>query len=160
MGLFSKKILKINLEKNEYNPGESIKGVVKLELDEPLKGKKLEVALIGAVIKTEQGHSYHHSDDKYSFDNDNSFETATPFYFSKIILDERKEYNTYEYPFEIKIPYDVHKDEPKFDGTLGKLMKFSKKFGGKPPYIQWYVKTQLDVPMKIDLRAAENIKLN
>ena len=161
MVLFSKKKLSINLEKNEYSPGETIKGIVELELEKPLKADILEVALIGAVIKTETRHSQHHFDDQdYMFDDDEPFETASPFFFSKKILDSEKEYTNFKYEFELKIPEEVHKEEPKFDGALVKLMKFSKKFGGRPPYIQWYVKAQLDVPLKIDLRAVKNIVLN
>jgi len=161
MGLFNKNKLEIKLEKKEYSPGETIKGIVELEVKKPLKGNLLEVALIGAVIKTNTGHSYHSFDDHHSsFDDDNSFETASPFYFSKKVLDEEKEYTSYKYEFELKIPEKVHEEEPSFDGTLGKLMDFSRKLGGHPPKIEWYVKAQLEIPRKIDLRASSTIILN
>ena len=161
MGLFSKKKLSVNLEKNEYNPGETIKGIVELELEKPLKADTLEVALIGAVIKTNTGHSYHNFDDhSSSFDDDNSFETASPFFFSKKILDSEKEYTNFKYEFELKIPENVHDEEPSFDGTLGKLMDFSRKLGGHPPRIEWYVKAQLEISRKIDLRASSTIIIN
>ena len=161
MALFSKKKLSINLEKNEYSPGETIKGIVELELEKPLKADILEVALIGAVIKTETRHSQHHFDDQdYMFDDDEPFETASPFFFSKKILDSEKEYTNFKYEFELKIPENVHDEEPSFDGTLGKLMNFSRKLGGHPPRIEWYVKAQLEIPRKIDLRASSTIILN
>lgn len=164
MGLFGPDKMVLNLEKTNYSPGETIKGSIKLNLKKPLKGKVLEVALIGAEIRTHQSHDHHHfrGDPHHferQFDNDSTYTTAQPFFLSKITLDGEKEYMNGEYKFEIKIPSDVHKDEPKYEGSLGKLMKFSQRMSGRPSYIEWYVKAQLDIPLKIDLRAEEKIKL-
>jgi len=164
MGLFGSSKIVLNLEKTNYSPEENIKGSIKLALKKPIKGRGLEVALIGAEIRTHKSHNHNHfhRDDHHfghHFDNDETYTTAQPFFLSKITLDGEKEYFSEEYEFEIKIPPDVHKDEPKYEGNLGKLMKFSQRMGGRPSYIEWYVKAQLDVPLKIDLRAEEKIKL-
>ena len=158
MGLFGKEKMILKLEKDSYKPGETIKGLITLNLKKPIKARKLEIDFIGAIKKFQQGHRYHgqSSADYHMY---GSHESMEPFYtFNKTIGNER-EYANEDISFEITIPPDVHESEPKSLEKMEGLMKFAQKLGGKPPEKEWYVRVHLDVPMKLDLEKSQKIEL-
>lgn len=75
-------------------------------------------------------------------------------------LDGEKEYHTGEYPFEMKIPSDLLKNNPNLEGKLGGAVKAIQMIGGMSTRIEWYVKAQLDVPMKLDIKKSQKIVLS
>ena len=112
MGLFGKEKITLMLEKYDYKPGEKIKGTVKLNLKKPTNARKLEVSLMGRRIDKQTsmavgpmimsgGRRGHQSSTHY-----------TTVYDFKMPLDVEKDYQTGEYPFEIKIPADILQNNP------------------------------------------------
>ena len=164
MSLFGKYKMALHLDKKTYKPEEIIKGTVRLYLKKSLNGRKLEAALVGTLMRYHEGCSYSGHDGRhhrhFRHQNRGHYAPSEVFYMDKITLGEEREYyNDEAFTFEIKIPSNVHDNEPKFEGWLKKAIELSDRFGGHPPYIEWYVKTQLDVPMKIDLRKTQKIEI-
>jgi hypothetical protein len=96
MGLLGPDQMALKLEKYNYEPGDTIKGVVSLILKKPTKARKLEVALLGKVRTTHRDADGDiHTSDKIVYD-------------FTLPLDGEKEYQNGEYPFEIKIPTNIH----------------------------------------------------
>jgi len=158
--LVSEEKMSLTLDKYSYKPGEIIKGNIKINLEKPLKGRKLQVALIGAVITTSKIDSCNHFDDHlHHHKEDDTFTVPEPFYNFTINLDGEKEYIDNEYAFEIKIPSDAIEKQPRFEGWLKKAMDFSRLLGGHPPYVEWFVYSQLDVPWKIDIWKKQKIEI-
>ena len=158
--MFNEATISLNLDKYAYKPGETIKGKLNLNCSKAIKGEKLEISFIGAIIKTStHNSSSHFDDDLHHFDEEETFTTAEPFYDYKIILDGEKEYTNHEYNFEFKIPVDAIEKQPKFEGWLKKAMNFSKKLGGHPPYAEWFVQAQLYIPWKIDIYQKQKIEI-
>ena len=57
MGLLGGPKITLMLEKYNFNPGEVVKGTVKLNLKKPMYARKLEVSLMG-VRKVRKGNSW------------------------------------------------------------------------------------------------------
>ena len=160
MGLFGKEKITLMLEKYDYRPGETIKGTVTLNLKKPTAARKLEVALIGRKISKQSnmavgpmvmggGKRGHHSSTQYQ----------TVYNFS-IPLGGDMEYHQGEYPFEIKIPSDILQNNPTLEGKLGQAATAVKLLAGVSSRIDWIVKTQLDVPMGLDVKNSQKIVLS
>lgn len=166
MGLFNKNKIVLTLEKDNYSPGELIKGNIKIDLKKPLKARNLEVGFFGMLIEKGPEREVHygpHDDFGRISPNNTEQETHTQIvYTSTIQLDNEKEYFQEKYSFEFKIPSDIDKynNYNPFEGKLGKFVSAVKKRSITEKELLWYVKTQLDVPLGIDLRNKQFIKIN
>lgn len=158
MGLFGPDKITLNLEKYNYTPGETIKGTIKLNLKKPTLARKLEIAFIGrridrkssaSVIGTASGGRHHHSSTTY-----------TTVYEFKMPVAGEKEYQKEEYPFEIKIPSDILQNNPTLEGKLGQAATALRMLAGVSSRIEWFVKAQLDVPRKLDIKKSQKIILS
>jgi hypothetical protein len=125
---------------------------VNLSLKKSTKARKLEVALIGRIRTT-------HRDSQ----GDVRSEEKTIYDFS-LPLDGEKEYQTGQYPFEIKIQPDILQAGPsgqqiqveleKKLGTIGSVLG-QMVMGQKP--IQWMIHAHLDIPWKLDVKKSQDI---
>jgi hypothetical protein len=158
MGLFGKEKITLLLEKYDYKPGEKIKGKIKLNLKKPILARKLEVKFIGrrvdkksstSIAGLASGSKGHHSTTSYT----NIFDFSMP-------IDEEKEYQNQEYPFEIKIPEDILQNNPTLEGKLGQVSTAFRMIAGVSTRIDWIVHAQLDIPKKFDVKISQKIILS
>ena len=153
MGLFGPDKITLMLEKYNYSPGETIKGNVKLNLKKPTKARKMEVSFIGT--RKEQ----------YRRDGKNQTRHVNVFDFS-MPLGPEKEYQNENFDFEIQIPSTIIQQtqtmhEGALDGNLGKAVAIGSALAGNRVYpIEWMVRAQLDIPMKLDVKKTQKIILS
>ena len=154
MGLFGKEKITVTLEKYDYKPGDKIKGTVKLNLKKPTKARKLEVSFIGSKTEKQTGMGIGPTTSKTQ-------QTKTmKVYDFTLPLGGEKDYHEEEYPFEIKIPDDIHQIDQKLDGKIGTAMTALKTLSGVYSRTDWYVKAELDVPMNLDVKKSQKIVLS
>jgi hypothetical protein len=153
MGLLGPDQMTLKLEKYDYKPGDTIKGVVGLILKKPTKARKLEVALLGKVKTTHRdADGDTHTSDKIVYD-------------FTLPLDGEKEYQNREYPFEIKIPPDILSSpnqqlQQNLEGKLGSIGSIlGQMVTGQRP-IHWLVHAHLDIPMKLDVGKSQDIVIS
>ena len=159
MGLFGPEKITLTLEKYDYTPGEKIKGTIKLNLKKPTNARKLEISFIGKKIDKQSnmavgpmvmgGGGGHRSSTHYT----------TVYNFEMPIAGEQ-EYQTEEYPFEIKIPDNILQNNPTLEGKMGQAATAFKMIAGVSSQIDWVVKAQLDVPKKLDIKKSQKIVLS
>jgi hypothetical protein len=169
MGLFGPEKIILTLEKNNYKPGEIIKGTVTLQLKKPTMARKLEIILEGMayytpIRRTHRGGSHHTSEDF----------SPEVFYSSSVTLDGEKEYLNGTYTFEYHIPPEIlNPDFPKQmelreEDSNGRLANFIKNAAqvmqqveqNRPiQEIDWEVKANLDIPKRLDVHASQSIAL-
>ena len=162
MGLFHKDQMTLQLEKYDYKPGDTIKGYVKLDLRKPLRCRKITVAFIGTRTDTVMVHSVNPK----GIPTTQMQKIKTVIYNFEIPLDEENTYLTEMYPFEIKIPADIlqgidHKAQVQSIHLMGITVPLP--LGGSQPLstvIEWTVHGQLDVPLKIDVKADQHVVLS
>ncbi|HUS99073.1 MAG TPA: hypothetical protein VMY59_01995 [Candidatus Thermoplasmatota archaeon] len=154
MGLFNKEKITLTLEKYNYNPGDTIKGTVKLSLKKPTQARKLEVSFIGTKTEKQTGMGI-----GPTASNNRQTRTIKVYDFT-IPLDGKKNYQEEEYPFEIKIPDDIHQADQKLDGKIGTAVNALKAISGVYSRVDWYVHTQLDIPMSLDVKKSQKIVLS
>jgi len=144
---FGKKQIEVIIEKYNFSPGESIKGIIKLALNKPTHAKALKVGLIGERLtnttRVQSGTVRPEQRKEYVF----NFEMP---------LDGEKEYSQGEYNFEIKIPTNISQNLP--GGLAGDLLKTVQILAGNKSNIYWYVIAKLDIPMGIDV--SNRIQIN
>lgn len=148
MGFFGPDKITLTLEKYDYKPGEKIKGVVKLNLKKPTKARKLEVGLFG-----ERKEIYRSHDGKINTKKVNIYDFKIP-------LGSEKEYQFEEYPFEIAIPSNILSIDSRknLSGGLGAVVDVLSTMSGQRNYpVEWFVKSQLDVPMMFDVKKVQKI---
>ena len=142
------------LVKYDFSPGDIIKGVVGLNLEKPVKGRKLEVALIGTRNTMHRDSDGVHNQDEI-------------IYHFELPLDGEKEYQNGQYPFEIKIQPDIllsnsmsqqinQKLEEKL-GSFGSVL--GQMVAGQRP-IHWEVKAHIDIPMRLDVNQSRDIVIS
>jgi len=154
MGLFGKEKITMMLEKYNFNPGDTIKGKVSLNLKKPLKARKMEVSFIG-----QRKEKYRNSQGRTSYRNTKVFDFTMP-------LGPEKDYQNDSFNIEIKIPSDILQQcrapsTPELDGTLGKVVAVGTALSGNRYYpVEWMVCAQLDVPMKLDVKKTQKIMLS
>jgi hypothetical protein len=154
MGLFGKEKITLTLQKYDYKPGDKIKGTVKLNLKKPTKARKLEVSFIGTKTDKQTGMGIGPTASSTS-------QTRTiKVYDFTVPLDGEKDYREEEYPFEIKIPEDIHQTDQKLDGKVGTAVAALKTISGVYSRTDWYVRAQLDVPMSLDVKKSQKIVLS
>jgi len=160
MGLFSGEKITLELEKYNYAPGEMIKGKVKLNLKKPTNARKLEVAFVGRMIQKQSAASVAGVASMASGKGAHSRTDYTTIFNFKMPLDGEKEYHKGEYPFEIKIPDNILQENQKLGGKAATAATALKVLGGISRHIDWFVKTKLDVPMKLDIKKSQKIILS
>ena len=151
MGFFGPDKITITLEKFDYKPGEKIKGSVKLNLKKPTKARKLEIGLFG-----ERKEQYRSADGKINTKN-------VIVYDFKIQLGSEGEFQTEEFSFEIPIPSDILSIDARknLSGGLGTVVDVLGTMSGHRVFpVQWFVKSQLDVPMMFDIKKEQKIVIN
>jgi hypothetical protein len=156
MGLFGKDQMTIQLDKYSFAPGDIVKGYVKLNLKKPLQGRKLVVAL--RCIRTDT--CMVRTVDSKGIPSSHMEKVKTTLYNFEVPLDETNTYFSEMYPFEITIPADILNTlnlAPQHQGF--KIMGFTIPTGNAPlsTVIEWTVYGQLDVPLKIDVKAEQQI---
>lgn len=155
MGLFGPDKMSLMLEEINYRPGDVIRGTVELKLDRPTKARNLMVALLGKKRTSR-------------LDIDGDIETRDDIVYElRLPLDGEKEYLNERYPFEIKISLDVlqgnqlettiHHELEKRLGGLGSIIA-DMATGYNP--IRWMVLAYLDMPMKLDVKKAQDIVIS
>jgi hypothetical protein len=154
MGLFGKEKITLILEKYDYNPGDKIKGTVKLNLKKPTKARKLEVSFIGTKTDKQTGIGIG------STASNNIQTRVIKVYDFTIPLDGEKNYQEEEYSFEIKIPDDILQTAQKLDGKIGTAITAFRTLSGVYSRVDWYVKSELDVPMGLDVKKSQKIVLS
>ena len=160
MGLFGGEKITLELEKYNYTPGEIIKGKVKLNLKKPLNGRKLEIAFIGRQIQKQSSASVAGLATMASGNRAHSKTDYTTIFNFKMPLSGEKEYHKEEYPFEIKIPENILQEGAKLEGKAATAATALKVLGGVSTRTDWFVKTELDVPMKLDIKKSQKIILS
>lgn len=159
MSLFHKDQMTLQLEKYNYTPGEVIKGYVKLALKKPLQGRKLTVAFRCTRIDTVMVSSMNSK----GMPSSHMEKVRTVVYNFEVPLDSENTYFCEMYPFEITIPPDIltgiHSQSP---GQSVNVFGFQIPLGRQPlsTVIEWTLNGQLDVPMKIDVKAEQQIVLS
>lgn len=130
---------KLDIKINNYNfkYGETIKGQVFLELNQPKKAKQLRI-----VLTAERK--------QYSGKSTKTITVHRVF----ISLDGEKEYRTSTYNFEIKIPAYEEKQLP--EGLLGDITKAISALSNTS--LRWYLDASLDIPMSMDV--SKKIEIN
>lgn len=154
MGLFGTEKITLTLEKYDYKPGDKIKGIVKLNLKKPTKARKLEVSFIGTKTEKQTGMGI-----GPTASGTQQTKTMKVYEFT-LPLDGEKDYQSGEYPFEIKIPEDIHQMDQKLEGKIGTAVSALKTISGVYSRTDWYVKTELDVPMSLDIKKSQKIVLS
>jgi len=180
MGIFGPEKMTLTLEKNDYKPGEIIRGSVTLKLKKPTMAKKLEVTFIGErrEARTERVH------DSRGHSHTRTTHVYVPIHDFKIQLDGEKEYFEGVFSFEIKIPEELVKfipmpTEPGHDykeylkntgvnpdGKAGKTLVYLEThktlpaiLGKTPPPVRWHVNAHLDIPLRFDVKESQQIIL-
>ncbi|MBU0497298.1 MAG: hypothetical protein KKC68_03110 [Candidatus Thermoplasmatota archaeon] len=159
MGLFGKEQILLILDKYDYKAGDKITGKAQLNLKKPVRARKLEIGLIGKRIDKQSSMALGPMMMKGGKDHSSQSQHSTVYDF-KIPLDGEKEYQTGEYSFEIKIPENIHQNNPTLEGNVGKAAGALKMLSGLSSRIDWYVKAELDVPMKLDINKKQKIVIS
>ena len=149
MGLFGTPKITMTLEKYSFNPGETAKGNIKLNLKKPTYARKLQVSLIG-VRKVRKGNSWQWQK-VYNFDMPVSGE---------------KDYQQEQLNFELPIPPDILDAKTQQQAIQEGL---EEKLGGAGTLIsavavgvgntKWKIRAQLDIPKKLDIKVDQDIQL-
>lgn len=150
MGLFGPDKITLMLERYSYKPGEVIKGVVKLNLKKSTNARKLEVGLFGERREKVRGRN-----------GKTTTRNVTIFSFN-IPLGSEGEYLTGEYPFEITIPSNILSMDTRqnMDARVGAVVDTIGLLTGNRLYpVEWFVKSQLDVPMMFDVKKEQKIMI-
>jgi hypothetical protein len=167
VGLFGPDQITLQLEKTNYKPGDVIKGTVTLNLKKPMNARKLEVAFFGIGFYRDHHRPGSPGPGSANFQN--------KIYQFDLPLDNEKEYLTGTYSFEIKIPegifnpsleeqmrirgIDPNSRTGSFISTAGAAL--GSLGGGNLPYrIDWWVKANLDMPLKLDVSKKQQIVLS
>ena len=153
MGLFSKEYITLMLDKYDYQPGEVIKGTVNLKLKKPTKARKFEVSFIGTKKEMQTGIGVGPGANK------RDTKTIILHRFT-IPLGGEQEYHEGEFPFQIKIPDNIHDVDQKLEGKVGTAVSALKAVSGIHSRIDWFVQAQLDVPMGLDVKKRQSIVLS
>jgi hypothetical protein len=151
MGLFGPEKIVLQLEKYDYKPGETIKGIVKLQLNKPMNAHKLDVGFIGRKIQQQSSIRGGH------YQKSTGYSTVYDFY---IPLGGEQDYLKGEFPFEIKIPPNILETESPLQGNVATAVNVLKTLSGVSSRIEWMVVTRLDLPLKLDISASQKIVLS
>lgn len=153
LGLGKGKIT-IKLTKFNFNVGDTISGVVTLDLKKPVQARELSIALRGdrkSPGGIQRGDRNQQNKRVYEFE---------------VHLDGEKEYQPgMEYPFEIVVPdnvQSVNTNMPGSGGVLGSVMKVAQTAAaitGNFTMLKWYLHAKLDMPKGIDIKDNQDISI-
>ena len=76
------------------------------------------------------------------------------------VYQTKSEYLDQEYPFEIKIPDNILKNNSTLEGKLGQASTALRMITGVSSRIDWIVRAQLDIPKKFDVKQSQKIILS
>ena len=146
---FGKKQIDVILEKFNFSPGDTVRGKVILTLEKIMHAKQLRVALIGERISTvierrPDGRTHQR-------------EQKTYVYNFRMPLDGEKDYQQGEYTFEIKIPVNVLQKIP-IEGKIGGILKTIQALSMAGARISWYIQSNLDIQMGLDV--SKKVQIN
>ena len=154
MGLFGPEKMVLNLEKTMFKPGEKIIGNIQLNLKKPVQARKLEVSLVGKLKtrrRTSKGTQTHYE----------------KFYDFDLPISGEQEYQNENISFELPIPKDVldmksaqHKAQDKLEEKLGAFGSVVGAMAMGQSNLTWYVRSQLDVPKKLDIKNKRDIVIS
>ena len=153
-GLFEDKgKIEMDLPTLDYEEGETIKGIIKLELKKPKKAKTLRVQLVASrTVERMERRADGKGLEKI---------TDTQILHSFALeLDKEKEYASKEYEFSIRIPRVQVPPPPRGIArmaTLGSLVTGAMNEPVAGP-VKWHLKASLDIPMSTDI--TKEVQLN
>lgn len=160
MGLFGPDKITFMLDKYDYKPGERITGKVKLNLKKPITARKLEVSLYGVRVERQSSVAVGPMMVSGGRNRHRSRTRRVKVFDFKLPISGEKEYKDEEFPFEIKIPDNILLNNPTLEGKLGQAATAVRMLSGMSSRIEWYVKAQLDVPKKLDIKKKQTIILS
>ena len=132
LSVYDKGTIDVILDKVTFYPGNIIHGKILLNLDAPIKARKLSVTLAG-VAHLRRG----------------AFYTA---FANCIVSPESRDYKNAEiHEFELKIHEDVLS---RYRGALGLL----RQTVSSPPN-EFFLDASLDIPMKLDIHGRQTIEI-
>ena len=145
---FGKGKVTIKPEKHQYQPGETIKGVVVVNAKKQVHASQTRIALHA----TERRSGVNLAGGGYSQSSRTAYNYELP-------IDGEREFipgQVYEFPFEIGIPKDV---EQKLEGTLGVAVNaLASVTGGKRTY-SWELRATVDIRKSIDITGKLKIQV-
>jgi len=155
MGLFRSDKIIITLDKNNFIPGEIIKGKISLDFKKPVFVKKLTVTLKGFIetqyrgaLQTKPNPKGPYNLEVFRYDKNLSYEG---------------EYQSEKLFFEIEIPENIIEQSniPKKNGTtVGNMInKFNDSIYQNSPLV-WCIIVNLDIPKKLDINEIQEITIS
>ena len=138
--------IEILLDKTTFKPGETVKGKVKLSLNQEKQAKELRILFYGEKSVRSR--------------TDPKRRTTQRFFEQKIALDNEKTYaaGEQEYEFEIVLP-DIPRVKSDSDSIIGKMTNmFGQIFDPIRSY-KWYLDASLDISMAFDISKKMRIDL-
>lgn len=145
--------IRIDLDKSDFSPGETIKGKVSLEIKKSIPARQLKVTLVGIRITTQQIITQKGPTTKTK---------RSTIHHSENSLAEEKQYFKGEYPFKIKIPADILQKSSTSKGVLGILSKAAEVLKGvteTSSRIEWHLEASLDIPKAFDIKKRVQINI-
>ncbi|MEM4366701.1 MAG: hypothetical protein QW035_01045 [Candidatus Anstonellales archaeon] len=144
--------IELVLDKSSYKPGEEIKGILKLYLENPVKARALRVAFYGVKEEYYVKDNFM-STSRYPEKRKRKMKVAEAIVF----LDGEKEYTSNDYPFVIKIPPEAATHLAELVSvSLGPLSFQYLKGGGS---LRFFLDASLDIPLTFDLNTKKEIKI-
>ena len=138
---FGKGKIEIKLNKFNFSPGETISGIISIQMKNPTHAKAMKVSLVGEK-KT--------SSMNLASGGVKSRSSTSQIFNFEMPLGGEGNYSKHEVPFDIKIPSDLLQS-PKLEGMAGSIIKGLQFLTGGNSRISWYVKAWLDIPKGFDV---------
>lgn len=135
--------MELQLERNEFRPGETIVGTAKLQINEQLKARGVKARLWAERTRRTGKHTY-----------------VDILFDREIVLDSAEQYSPgvpKAYNFQFEIPIGVLSEAQFGQGVVGGAMGFLKDMANSG--IRWYVQAKLDLPMALDVSAKRQINV-
>lgn len=143
---------RIELAERHFHPGDTIRGTVHLELNEPTEAAKLIVGLRGSRQKI--GYEKNASGGKSQ-----TTQTETVHDFELELAGEQT-YESAEFEFELVVPDDAREAEPEITsgGMVGDVARVVSAIASAGrTTLSWSVYALLDIPWKRGVRASADI---
>jgi len=146
---FGKGKLYLTVDKDVYQPGEMITGKVDLQLKKHYTARDLTVRLLGQEVTRRQVRD---SNGRYR-----TQESRRTFCDESVHIGGEGEYQIGQWPFQLLIPTDALQRVARPGGAIGGSMAFGDAMSGRR--VEWFVKGQLDLPMKLDVSDKKYISI-
>ncbi|MEM0492455.1 MAG: hypothetical protein QXS02_00635 [Candidatus Thermoplasmatota archaeon] len=155
MGLFGPDKITLTLDSTHYRPGDTIKGMISLNLRKTTHARKMEVGLIGEMTETQRTQHVEYRRDSRGRAHPSSHQhTDTKIitvYDFTMQLDGEKDYQNEQYSFEIKIPLDILQTQSQQQYL---------PYGVTRSPVRWKVHAKLDIPLKLDVQKKQDIVIS